>query len=129
MTQTIPFKVIHVPIAALHAKSTRSAEKFQKFVRLVAASAPEAGVRDAKGVAVRLRKGQLVASHEDLGTLWGESRSSARRTLEGFARDGLVSFELAADVAEILVEEGMDPPAGTLVSVMGYKDSEVRSGD
>lgn len=113
-------RTVRLPTAALFSKHLeRDAERFRAFVQLVATTTPRAGVRSVKGRPVRLRAGQIVASHGDLGELWGMSRHAARRHLEAFARDGLVTL---APVDQSVAVDGWDPPDGTLVTVLGLRD-------
>lgn len=73
---------------------------------------------------MRLRAGQTITTLEELGQLWGETRFTARRTLEAFERDGLLTTQNVENVKEVIVPEA--PPKtrlkGTLVTLCEFKD-------
>lgn len=123
MTKTpITSKTIRVPAAVFSAKSTKSADRFQDFVKLVSICAQTGGVYQRKDTPVRLRAGQVITTLDELGVLWGDTRYTARRTLGAFERDGLLTTKNAEDEPELRIE-GIDARLkGTLVTLIDFKD-------
>jgi hypothetical protein len=123
-TKTISLgRTVRVPTTILFAKSiAQKQERALFFVKLMAECPNIGGTYDVKGIPVRFRAGQTIQTHDSLGKLWGVTRDVARRVIEGFERDGLISAVPTAQAPEIVLEDGSETPPGTLITVLHMKD-------
>lgn len=97
-----------------HLLSTPELASYERAHRLLwcAREAAEAeGLYRAGGTVARLRRGELLATHELLATAWGVSRDHARKVLDSLRRVGALDWR-EGGAARV---PGFPPPTGTLI--------------
>lgn len=105
------------PEEALAAKSCRSPERILQLLVLCNNVARHPGTYHSRGgIPASLKRGQVVLSQDEIAASWGVTKSTARRSLEAFERDGLIT-QHTADVACVPGEPMA--PVGTLITVVG----------
>lgn len=112
--------MITIPETAMTAKSCRDPERLRQFIVLCNNVTRHPGTYHSKGgIPASLKAGQVVMSRDDIAELWGITKSTARRSLEAFERDGLIE-QHPAEVAGVPGE--VANPTGTLITVVGLRD-------
>lgn len=117
---------VRIPATAIESEYLwRNEARFSAFVRLCGEAAPSRRVADVRGVPAMLERGQLVVTRDSLALTFRTTRDVARRHLECFEREGLVSL---ADASSAAVD-GQPSPTGRLVTILGLSPGARPVGD
>ena len=103
-------RVLEIPRTLLSAPELASYERAHRILWCVREAAETEGLYRAGPTVARLRRGEFLATHDQLSAAWGVSRDHARKMLDSLRRIGAVDWREGA-AARV---PGFPAPPGTL---------------